>query len=620
VKPTSVRRGLPRSALGPIKRTLGLSIAVLLGSACASHPMLNPDLDRRVENIDLATPPEIPGDVQSRPAAAPSPVAAPPPAAAAAAPAVVPAPPAPPALERLELSVAEVRGQALANNLEIKTELVRPSISKQDRLVAEARFLPTAFARYGNARFDEPGFGPTRSPNTITTEDTEAGIQVPLQTGGNVQISMPLRRTDFGVPGLGDVYDSAAALSLSQPLLRDAGLGVNLAPITIARLQDRQQNANTKLAVMNVLAGADRFYWNLYAATRVVEVRLAQYKRAQEQAHQASRLAAEGVVAGIEVVRSTAGVARRVDDIIQAENTRRQVERELKRAMNRADLAVSSGTVLFCTTPPSPREILIDRKRALQTAVDNRMELLGLELQLAIDSLSVDVARNQKLPKLAFDYSYRFLGIGDRMNAAFDLLGQADYADQSFGLTLEVPIGNQARVANYDRAVLQRELNLTAKEQQRQLIERQVLDTVDQLGDQWQRILAARQETLLAARNFLAEQKQFQQGVRTSTDVLQSADFLAEAQIRELSAVSSYEIAKIDLGFVTGTLLGSGQVKLMDYNAAQAGGDGDAANAPVYTAPLASESTTQETIAEKLQRLGVKPPAPETAPGAPPAP
>ncbi|MEQ8494328.1 MAG: TolC family protein, partial [Gammaproteobacteria bacterium] len=657
---------LPRSPCSPVSRcrvsacALALGGSLLLLGACSTrvpHPLLDEAVERQATAIDLVEPPALgtpvppvggvaPADAEradgavepaaaapaEQPAAAPLEVERTPPAHHAAAgtgePGEAPsddglpadardaahdaaanAMPASAALAepaQLPIGIADVRSQAISNNLEIQTELVRPALLREDRREAEARFLPTAFARYNYSTFDEPGVPPTRNPNGTTTDDAELGIVVPLQTGGSARVSVPITRTDFGVPGVENVQDAAVSFSLSQPLLRDAGRHVNLAPITVARLLERQQDAQTKLAILNVLAGSDRFYWNLYAASRAVTVRLEQYERAKEQERQATRLAAEGVVPAIEVVRARAGVARRVEDVIRAENTRRQVEREIKRAMNHPELPVTGATTLLVTTPPEPVQIVVDRPAAITAAAANRMELLSLELQLAVDALTIDVTRNQKLPSLALDYSFRYLGASNELAEAFEQIGRTDFANQSIGLTLEVPLGNQAREARYNRAVLQRALTAATRAQQHQIIERQVLDTIDQLDEAWQRILAAREETLLAARNFQAEQRQFRAGVRTSTDVLIAADFLADAQIKELNALAAYEIAKIDLAFVTGTLLGSGRVELASFDethdieaVAEAGLDSLVRSAPRPAPP------TQESIARKLDRLGV---------------
>ncbi|MEI2701495.1 MAG: TolC family protein [Baekduia sp.] len=76
----------------------------------------------------------------------------------------------------------------------------------------------------------------------------------------------------------------------------------------------------------------------------------------------------------------------------------------------------------------------------------------------------------------------------------------------------------------------------------------------------WQRILAARQSVILNTRTLQAEQRQFDVGNSTSTDVLDAAARLADAQLAEIRALTDYQIAQVDLAFATGTLLGAGKV------------------------------------------------------------
>ena len=44
-------------------------------------------------------------------------------------------------------------------------------------------------------------------------------------------------------------------------------------------------------------------------------------------------------------------------------------------------------------------------------AVANRMEMLELELQLAIDAATIDLEKNSALPLFTVDYSYSVFGI-----------------------------------------------------------------------------------------------------------------------------------------------------------------------------------------------------------------
>ena len=102
---------------------------------------------------------------------------------------------------------------------------------------------------------------------------------------------------------------------------------------------------------------------------------------------------------------------------------------------------------------------------------------------------------------------------------------------------------------------------LATKEQRSQAIRQEVYDALDLLQQAWQRIIAARQEAVLAGRTYEGELNQFEVGARTSTDVLDAATRLADAQSREVQALADYQIAKVDLAYSTGTLLGYGRIR-----------------------------------------------------------
>ena len=94
------------------------------------------------------------------------------------------------------------------------------------------------------------------------------------------------------------------------------------------------------------------------------------------------------------------------------------------------------------------------------------------------------------------------------------------------------------------------------------MVRREVLDMVDVIERNWQRILAARQNVIVAGVNYDAERRQFEQGMRTQREVLEALSELGSAQTREIGAIVDYQIAQIDLAFATGTLLGYARVDL----------------------------------------------------------
>ena len=111
------------------------------------------------------------------------------------------------------------------------------------------------------------------------------------------------------------------------------------------------------------------------------------------------------------------------------------------------------------------------------------------------------------------------------------------------------------------QAILTRLQRLATVDAREQAITQEVLDALDQLETTWQSIVASQRTVELSARVLRAEQNQFDAGTRTSTDVLDAATRLAEAQIAEIRALVSYQVAQVDLAFATGTLLGASRVR-----------------------------------------------------------
>jgi len=106
---------------------------------------------------------------------------------------------------------------------------------------------------------------------------------------------------------------------------------------------------------------------------------------------------------------------------------------------------------------------------------------------------------------------------------------------------------------------------LASRDSQKAQITYEVLQQIDKLEANWQRILATRQTSILNDELAKAEKRQFELGLVTSTDVLDAQTTLAEAQRAEISALADYQISLIDLAHATGTLLGAAKVQLEPF-------------------------------------------------------
>jgi outer membrane protein TolC len=212
-------------------------------------------------------------------------------------------------------------------------------------------------------------------------------------------------------------------------------------------------------------------------------------------------------------------------------------------------------------TEPDPVRYEIDKERLTTSAVENRMEMLEVELQIAQDSSAVDYYKNQTLPLVALDYTYNMNGLGASRSDAYDMMFDRTSESHRVGMSIVVPLGNEAAKSRLLEAQYRKRQRLFSKENRRIQVETEVLGAIEQLEANWQSILAGRQNSILAGRLYEAEKRQFVVGLRTATDVLDAQAKFANAQSMEIRALTEYQIAQVDLAYATGTLLGAAKIQ-----------------------------------------------------------
>lgn len=470
------------------------------------------------------------------------------------------------AIKSYDLSIEEARASTLANNLDLQIALLDPAIARESVSQEEGRFESTFTLRSLWQDQNQPtGLDtPFLEQTYVGTRFIEPGVTIPTRTGETISVALTPQRTDVN-PSSGNFnpqYTNDLAFSLSQPLLRNAGRRANTAALRIASYNERASEATTKLEAIRQLAAIDRSYWRLYQARKNLEVAQQQYELASAQLETAERKVKAGSVAEIEAIRSQAGVSDKLDTIIIAQNNVLTQQRELKRVMNMPGLEVQSTTMVAPATEPDLVLYEFDREVLTKGAVNTRMEMLELELRIAADAANIDFAQNQALPLVTLDYAYSVNGLGGVRGTAFQNTMSFEHADWSVGLSASIPIGNEVAKSAVRRAILQRLQRLSTREARELAIKQEVLNAIDTIEASWQRIIATRQSVILNTRALQAEQRQFAVGASTSVFVLDATTRLAEAQFSEISAITDYEIAQVDLAFATGTLLGQSRVDL----------------------------------------------------------
>jgi len=464
-------------------------------------------------------------------------------------------------LADVKITIEEMRRLALENNLDLRVELFSPAIARENLSAAEAEFESIFTTGVDYSTFDTPTASQLEGSqgNNLSVRP---GLRVPLRTGGEIRLDAPISRneTDNEFATLNPSYGNDLAATIAQPLLRGGGVYANTQGIRIAFYAYQQQQARTKLEVIRLLTAADIVYWRLYAAREALTVRRREYELAEQQLQRARNQVRAGAAAEADVIRAQSGLADRVESIIIADNLVRDRERELKRLLHAPGLDMQSPTAVITATLPRPLYYQVDAERMIARSLGRRMELLDLELQIAADTAGIRVARNATLPLVSLAYTYNVNGLGGTLDDAFSMSRSNEFVDHRFGVQIEIPIDNEQARSRLRSSILQRLQTLATREQRELQIRQEVLNAIDQLEANWQRILAARQRVAAEARVLEVEIRQFEQGLRTSTEVLEAQTRLANAKLSEISAVSDYEIAQVDIAFATGTVLGASRV------------------------------------------------------------
>ena len=139
---------------------------------------------------------------------------------------------------QVELTIEQCRQYALHNNLDLRVELLNPTLAKESLSEAEARYEALFTTDANFAKTD------SATASQLTNQQAESinvspGVQIPLRTGGTVSVNVPINRieTNNAFSTLNPAYTTDLQASISLPLLRGAGLFYNTQQIRIAFYQ-----------------------------------------------------------------------------------------------------------------------------------------------------------------------------------------------------------------------------------------------------------------------------------------------------------------------------------------------------------------------------------------------
>ncbi len=460
----------------------------------------------------------------------------------------------------IELSLRDCVEMALEGNPDVAVERIRPAIASEAVRGESGAFDPVlslsfaggkAKSRISSPAVHESGIFDSIRTNTI---DTSTGLTGTTPIGLTYGLSYSNTMTKDNTYGaFQSEYSSLLGLTLTQPLLKDAGPGAALASLRIAKKDREISGLEWERYLMAVVVTVADAYWDLVFAARNLDLQTEFLDFAETLLAENEKRLEAGTVAAVEVIQSRAGVAARRESVFTALKTLRTSDVALKRLVA-ADLNTWLGRQVVPTDSPVTESTFAPLRACVEEGLARRPEILSAKAQLEQSEISLKYAGNQLLPRVDLEGGYYFDGLDSNAGNSFDVLVSGRYPQWWAGLTFEMPLGRRAERSA--RAVT--ELETRQAELDLRAVERDVVAEIEvaqrEAEIDLERISATREASRLALEALEAEERKLRIGRSTSRDVLLLQEDLARARLHELDAVVDYNRSLIELDRARGAV------------------------------------------------------------------
>jgi outer membrane protein TolC len=383
---------------------------------------------------------------------------------------------------------------------------------------------------------------------------------------------------------------SSLGLTLTQPLLRGFGRGLNQRYIRVAKNNERISDLVFRQQLISTVSNIIRLYWDLVSLDQDVQVKrdsltLAEKLLADNKVH-----VEVGTMAPLEVIRAEAEAAQASQALSNSESLVLEQELILKNALTRtgtADAQISAVRIVptdHIEVPPN--ELLPPLEELVATALQNRPDLAAGQVQIENTQIALKGSRNALRPSLNLVASVQGNGLAGLVNTypipgvtftpridtnfvggygtVLSQMFKGKYPDYGLALQLDVPLRNRTARADLARdqlALRQSEVRLRELQNQVRVQVEAALIAVRQARSSYQ---AAVQTRLLQEKALDDMRQQYEVGVARSYDVILNQRDLAQARSNEVVTQSDYITARTALDRATGMTLQNNNIVLDD--------------------------------------------------------
>jgi outer membrane protein TolC len=419
----------------------------------------------------------------------------------------------------------------------------------------------------------------------VNTGNVNLAYSQAFPTGTSFSAEFDNNRQTINSPfsTLSPSLNSQFKFNVRQPLLAGFGLGPNLRFLRIARNNKKISDIAFKDQIIATVTQIENIYWDLvnaYEQSRVNEQSLAFAQQSFDNAKKQLKLEA---IPAMDVMKAEAEVSKRDQDLTIAKTNLQLQESLMKNAVTK-----TLDDPVLEEMPVVPTDRMQDMGAQSTTpildlineALHDRPELAESAVDLVNRQISRKAATNALLPTLDLVGSYIGTGLAGPLNpisvipgpslvpgdfgGAFTNAFNYSSPDYYVGVSLNIPLRNRVAKADQFRSEIEYRQAEVRLEQLKKQIRIEVRNAQYALQQSRARVDSARKARDLADRTFEITKKEQQLGAGSSFQTLSAQRDLSIAELDLVTAMTTFQKSKVELGRATGKTLEDNDISIQD--------------------------------------------------------
>jgi outer membrane protein len=450
-----------------------------------------------------------------------------------------------------ELDVQNAILVGLENNVGLQVQKINVPIQRTGEETQRAAFDPNVSANIsGGHTVGSVGTSSRSATTQAYSLNADASISEFLPTGTKVSATITSDNTFY----TDNSSSLDGGLSITQSLLRGAGVDVNLVSLRSAEVNTRITQFELRGFAEDLVANIEETYWDLAYAERQVVIVENALKVAQEELDSTNASIRVERVAPSERAAAQAQVEFEKEQLIAAKSTLETTRLKFLQLITPAGEPFWDRTVTLQTQPFVPQGEMDPVDKHVGVGLRLRPEMNETKLQIQQNDLTVVQTKNGLLPQLDFFVNLDKTSFATSFGNAVSDLNGPDYSAFA-GLTGNFDPVNRAEKAAYRSAILTREQTLDSLRNLEQTVQFDVRSQYIQVQTAREQIDATRATREADEISLQVETAKFREGRSTSLLVAQTQQTLLSAQLAEELAVTSHLKALVELYRLEGSLL-----------------------------------------------------------------